>query len=246
MVTIDPVNLDALVGRYLLPSAPDVLVGEVRAYLGNNDLDEMPRGSPHTERAGNGHDGGPLPEFSPWQLLHVTKLAPAGVVEVAYRYWRRSHAPALGAAPEAPAPDVALEPPTPEPPTDDQAPAHEPRVDADHRMSALGSGGSAAPLEERPCASDAVAFIESVSGEHRFGVGSEPLRIGVDPGCDVRVPGGDANVDVRIWPHGDRYLLHVAAGGVLVNGASASWAVLDDGDILEIGNATFRFRREDT
>ncbi len=254
MVTIDSVDLDALVARYLLPSAPDGLVGEVRSYLKDGDLSAMPALSPNTERAGNGHGGGPLPEFSPWQLLHVTKAAPAGVVDVAYRFWRRSgrrsHAPAPGAAPVA-APDaahVAPAGPTPAPPADgrDAAAAREPRADADHRMSALGAGMGGAPLVERSCPLATAAFIESVSGEHRFGIGGRPLRIGVDPGCDVRVPEGGPNLDVRIWLHGERYMLHVATGVVLVNGASAGWAVLDDGDILEIGHATFRFRREDT
>ena len=245
MVTIDSVNLQALLGGYLLPSAPDGLVREVRAYLEDADLKEMPALSSQAEDAGNGHARGPVPEFSPWQLLHVTKTAPPGVVDVAYRFWRRSHAPAL----DARTPDAAHDAPavpTPAPRADDQPDAvdHELRADADDRMSALGVGVGGAPLAERSCPLSAAAFIESVSGRHRFGIGGRPLRIGVDPGCDVRIPDSGANVDARIWLHGDRYLLHVAAGGVLVNGASASWAVLDDGDILEIGDATFRFRRE--
>ena len=242
MVTFESVNLDALVGRYLLPSAPDDLVREVRKHLEDTDLHEMPARSSRTERAGNGDRSGPLPERSPWQVLHVASSAPPGVVEVAYQFWRRSHAPAL----DVRTPDAPAVPP-PAPWADDQPGAvdHQPRVDADDRLSALGVGVGGAPLAERSCSLSAAAFIESVSGRHRFGIGGRPLRIGLDPGCDVRVPEGGANVDARIWLHGDRYLLHVAAGGVLVNGASASWAVLDDGDILEIGNATFRFRRED-
>ena len=242
MVTVESVNLDALVARYLLPSAPDELAGEVRSYLEDSDLNEMPAFSSQTERAGNGHGSGPLPEFSPWQLLHVTRSAPSGIVEVAYRFWRRSHAPAPGAATDA----LAAEAPRPAPPATGQAAAREQCADADDRMSALGVGKSGAPPVGRLSARTGAAFIESVSGEHRFGIGSEPLRIGVDPGCDVRLPDGGVKVDVRIWLHGERYMLHVAAGVVLVNGASASWAVLDDGDILEIGHAKFRFRREDT
>ena len=233
MVTIDSANLEALVARYLLPSAPDVLVAEVRAHLKDSDLNEVPARSSHTERAGNGHGSGPLPEFSPWQLLHVTRSAPTDIDEVAYRFWRRSHAP-------------VSEPPALRANGRAAAATHEPRADADGRISALGVVGGGAPLVERSCSLDAGAFIESVSGEHRFGIGSGTLRIGVDAGCDVRVPEGGANLDARIWLHGDRYMLHVAAGAVLVNGASASWAVLDDGDILEIGDATFRFRREGT
>ena len=234
MVTIESGNIDALVARYLLPSAPDGLVGEVRSYLEDSDFDEMPALPARPERSGNGHASGPLPEFSPWQLLHVTRSAPPCVVEVAYRFWRQSHA----------RPDA--EPPAPRPPADDRAPAAaEPCLDADDRMSALGSRGSGAPVVERSCPDSADVFLESISGDRRFGIGNEPLRIGVEPGCHVRVPDGGTNVDARIWPHGDRYLLHVADGGVLVNGASASWAVLDDGDILKIGNATFRFHRKD-
>ncbi len=242
MVTMDSVTLDALAGRYLLSSAPDVLVSEVRAYLEGSELGEMPAPSVHTERAGNGHASGPLPEFSPWQMLHVTRAAPAGVVDIAYRFWRRSHAPTSAPAPAA----AASESPAASTNGHTAAADHEPRADANDRMSALGVAGSGAPLAERSCSLAVEAFIESVSGEHRFGIGGEPLRIGVDPSCDVRVLDGTANLDARIWPHGDRYMLHVVAGSVLVNGAFIRWAVLVDGDILEIGNATFRFRRRDT
>ena len=242
MVTMDSVTLDALVGRYLLSSAPDVLVGEVRGYLEGGELGEMPAPSVHKEGAGNGHASGLLPEFSPWQMLHVTRAAPAGVVDIAYRFWRRSHAPTSAPAPVAAASE------SPAAPTNGHTAAadHEPRADASDRMSALGVAGSGAPLAERSCSLAVGAFIESISGEHRFGIGGEALRIGVDPSCDVRVLDGTANLDARIWPHGDRYMLHVVAGSVLVNGAFISWAVLDDGDILEMGNATFRFRRRDT
>ncbi len=90
----------------------------------------------------------------------------------------------------------------------------------------------------------APASIESLSGNHRFGIGGAPLRIGTDPTCDVAVHDDKRSVEARIWPHGDGYMLRVAAGSVRVNGAPADWVVLDDGDILEIGDAAFRFRRQ--
>ncbi len=50
----------------------------------------------------------------------------------------------------------------------------------------------------------------------------------------------------RIWPHGDRYMRRDVSGHGRVGGEAASWVVLDHGDILEIGNATFGSRFKDT
>ena len=110
-------------------------------------------------------------------------------------------------------------------------------------MAALGSTVGAVP-EAQSCPSAATAFIESTSGAHRFAIADEPLTIGGGPNSDVTVAGPE--VQVRIWPRAGRYMLHVVAGAVTVNGSVTDWAVLDDGDMLEIGDATFRFRREDS
>ncbi len=49
--------------------------------------------------------------------------------------------------------------------------------------------------------------------------------------------------EARVWSQRGRCLLHglAAEAGVLVNGESATWAVLEDGDSIEIGGARFRF-----
>ncbi len=50
--------------------------------------------------------------------------------------------------------------------------------------------------------------------------------------------------EARVWSQRGRCLLHGLEGaeaGVLVNGEGAAWAVLEDGDSIEIGAARFRF-----
>ncbi len=50
--------------------------------------------------------------------------------------------------------------------------------------------------------------------------------------------------EARVWSQRGRCLLHGLEGaeaGVLVNGEVATWAVLEDGDSIEVGGARFRF-----
>lgn len=104
---------------------------------------------------------------------------------------------------------------------------------------------SMAPIASSNGARSPSAFIETASGEHRYSIAERPLRIGTDTECDVVVAHSGV-LEARIWPHGDRYMLRVVSGPVRVGGEPATWVVLDDGDILEIGHATFRFRFKDT
>ena len=46
----------------------------------------------------------------------------------------------------------------------------------------------------------------------------------------------------RIWPHGDRYMQRDVSGHGRVRAEAAAWVVPGHGDILEIDDATFRFR----
>ena len=182
-------------------------------------------------------DGVTLKQRSPLDLLFLRPDAPAEIVEVAYRYWRRRSAQLLSAEPE----------------TFDRA---------DDRIAALARSPS--PTRNGAAAVEpatASAWLVTDSGA-RYAVGERPLRIGVDPTCDiVTIANGARSADeARVWSHRGRHLLHgvsasgggdsgTAGGGedsgesvaVLVNGAAATWAVLDGGDVLEIGGLTFRF-----
>ena len=98
---------------------------------------------------------------------------------------------------------------------------------------------------------DAAAWLVAESGA-RFAIGDRPLRIGSDPTCDVVTSTNGAQpfqgrarpAEARVWSQRGRCLLHGlegAAAGVLVNGEGATWAVLEDGDSIEIGGAWVRF-----
>jgi len=70
-----------------------------------------------------------------------------------------------------------------------------------------------------------------------------PLRIGTAPTCDaiVRTSG---RVEARVWRNKGRVLVHALGdiNAVLLNGRPVSWAVLDDGDELSVGPASYSFR----
>ena len=73
-------------------------------------------------------------------------------------------------------------------------------------------------------------------------IGDRPLRIGTQPSCDVVVRAA-ARFEARVWRNKNRVLLHALGepGLVLVNGQSATWAVLTDGDTIAVGPASFSF-----
>ena len=79
-------------------------------------------------------------------------------------------------------------------------------------------------------------------------IGSQPFAIGSDRSCGLQVSGLGTNggaIAARIWVHDERFMLHVLAKEptVLVNGQAMVWAVLEDGDQLQIGDGVFRFER---
>lgn len=99
--------------------------------------------------------------------------------------------------------------------------------------------------------SKALALLVTESGSgHEMGaaIGTGSFTIGSDPTCDFVVDTvGTKEVGVfgRIWAQGDRFMLHVtaAAPAILVNGESVVWAVLEDGDRLEIWDTVLRFQQ---
>jgi hypothetical protein len=89
--------------------------------------------------------------------------------------------------------------------------------------------------------------VESGSAQRVSPVIAERMfSIGTDPTCDIVLAGADrSNVAARIWAQEDRFMLHVmaAASAVLLNGEAVGWAMLEDGDRLQIDGDVFRFER---
>ncbi len=69
-----------------------------------------------------------------------------------------------------------------------------------------------------------------------------PLRIGTQPACDIVVRAA-GRIEARVWRNKGRFLVHALGpeGAVLLNGSPLTWAALDEGDLLTVGPASFRF-----
>jgi hypothetical protein len=107
-------------------------------------------------------------------------------------------------------------------------------------------GVSAPEVPAAPAVNGATAWIEWEPGEQRQ-VGDRPVTIGSTGDCDIRVEGlGDRLARLRVWRRDGAYMVHnlSAASAVTINGRSISWAVLEDGDEIEVGGTTLRFRDE--
>ena len=111
--------------------------------------------------------------------------------------------------------------------------------------------GQPPPADTPAAPAGALALLISESGtgaEMGATIGAGSFTIGTDPTCDFVVEmAGTFEVGVcgRIWAQGNRFMLHVMATvpAILVNGETVSWAVLEDGDRLQIGNNVLRFQR---
>jgi curved DNA-binding protein CbpA len=99
--------------------------------------------------------------------------------------------------------------------------------------------------------SEARAHLVTESGP-ALGVGAAigpgPFTIGTDSRSDLVVPASDGRetgVLGRIWSQEGRFMFHSMGRtpAVLVNGQSSAWALLEDGDRLQIGDHVFRFER---
>lgn len=98
--------------------------------------------------------------------------------------------------------------------------------------------------------SEAAAQLVAESGLAkgvRAAIGPNPLSIGTDPTCDLILTEANADgkyVAARIWLQEDRFMFHGIGStpAVLVNGHALVWALLEDGDKLQIGDEVFRFQ----
>ena len=94
------------------------------------------------------------------------------------------------------------------------------------------------------------AYLVTESGAVKprwLALDSRPVTLGTDPACDVLLSGAELGAPVatfaRIWPRDNGFMLHVIDRSVPIslNGRKMSWALLEDGDRLELGDDTLRF-----
>ncbi len=77
-------------------------------------------------------------------------------------------------------------------------------------------------------------------------IGAEALSIGSESTCDIRAGAGSPDaehVTARVWARGEQVVLHALAPEppVLVNGQRVTWALLEDGDTLQVDGIALRF-----
>ena len=94
----------------------------------------------------------------------------------------------------------------------------------------------------------AEAWLEVEQGDDvgRFPLGEDPVTVGFTGDCTIHLPDGAGQVGtrVRVWKREGRYMLHnlTRLGKVLVAGKPATWAILEDGDVIELGASRLVFR----
>jgi hypothetical protein len=101
------------------------------------------------------------------------------------------------------------------------------------------------PLGE-PVKADAWLEVEEGDNVSRFPLSEDPVTVGFGGDCTIRLPEGAGPVSTRarVWKREGRYMLHNLSrlGGVMVAGKPATWAILEDGDVIEMGQAKLVFR----
>jgi VWFA-related protein len=107
------------------------------------------------------------------------------------------------------------------------------------------------PLPERtPRPARAWLELAGPRGGERYLLGDEPLTVGFSADCTVRLPQVRSSgwERVRVWRRDGRYMLHNLSrlGSVSVGDRPVTWAVLEDGDKIELGGCTLVFRLEET
>lgn len=117
-------------------------------------------------------------------------------------------------------------------------PADEPEPIAD------GSRPHAAPRER---VLRAALVLETENGNRRIPIPTAPLTIGSSPDCDLVLPGslGLDREHAHVWQRDGALLIHVLArypAACLVNDQPMTWASLEDGDVILLGDALFSVR----
>jgi hypothetical protein len=94
-------------------------------------------------------------------------------------------------------------------------------------------------------APESTAYLQMEGNGTTYPLGDSPVTIGFTPDCTVHLPEESAvrSERVRIWRREGRFMLHNLSriGLVQVAGRPASWAILEDGDEVQIGRVRLMF-----
>lgn len=89
------------------------------------------------------------------------------------------------------------------------------------------------------------AWLE-VSPGNQVALGDIPITVGFGSDCMVMLTNGSSvrTERARIWRRDGNYMLHNLSrvGGVSISGRAVTWAVLEDGDEIDIGGCKLLFR----
>lgn len=109
-------------------------------------------------------------------------------------------------------------------------------------LAASPANESEAPMAGPPIAE--LTVLNGAPGTESYPLSEAPATIGSAPDCTIRLPNGKSSSRVRIWRREGKFMLHNLSrrGRVAVGGKPVTWAVLEDGDEIEIGPHRLRFR----
>lgn len=108
-------------------------------------------------------------------------------------------------------------------------------------------GQSAAVAALRLQLLNADIVLETDNGHRRVPIPATPLTIGSDPECNLVLPStmGLAPEHAHVWQRDGTILIHVVTqrpAACLVNNEPMTWASLEDGDVILLGDARFSVR----
>jgi hypothetical protein len=91
-----------------------------------------------------------------------------------------------------------------------------------------------------------LVFRNAAAKQEVFELGEEPVTLGSDRECDLRLPaesGAVAPAHAQLWFTGERFVIRSLdpIHPTILCGQRVNWAGLDDGDEIEIGPHRFRF-----
>lgn len=102
------------------------------------------------------------------------------------------------------------------------------------------------PAIDRAVTDEAVGGWLHLENEERVALGESPVTVGFTTDCDVVLLGGASPRPdrARIWRRDGSYMLHNLSrtGSVTISGRPVTWAVLEDGDRIDIGGCPVTFR----
>jgi uncharacterized protein YegL len=104
------------------------------------------------------------------------------------------------------------------------------------------------PAVEAVVAPESTAYLQIAGESEKHPLGEAPVTVGFTSDCTVHLPEGmgTGNERVRIWRREGRFMLHTLSriGIVRVADRAVSWAILEDGDVLQVGLVRLEFHDE--